>query len=111
MRVFGKSSIIEYFWYPLKPLNNRTRSALPSKPKKKEEIIDDDASEDEEDILEERRIMAESIIKRIEKYSVIVYFLIFVIFNIWYWVDMITCANSNYEQFEQNYHLSAKKSA
>ena len=84
---------------------------MPLKPKKKEEIIDDDASEDEEDIIEERRIRAERIIKRIEKYSVVVYFIIFIIFNVWYWVDIITCANSNYKKFEQNIHLSAKKSA
>ena len=92
-------------------LNNHTKPAMPLKPKKKEEIIDDDASEDEEDIIEERRIMAERIIKRIEKYSVVVYFLIFILFNIWYWVDIITCLNSNYKKFEENEHLSAKKSA
>ena len=87
---------------------------MPSKTKKKEEIIDDDASEDEEDILEERRIMAEHIIKRIEKYSVIVYFVIFLIFNIWYWADIIQCSNSNYKKFEENSYknnVSDKKPA
>ena len=87
---------------------SNVQKVVPVKPKKKEEIIDDDASEDEEDIIEERRIMAERIIKRIEKYSVVVYFLIFIIFNIWYWVDIITCLNSNYKKFEENEHLSAK---
>ena len=75
--------------------DNDNKRPLPNKPK--EEIIDDDASEDEEEIVEERRIMSERIIKRIEKYSVIVYFLIFVIFNIWYWVDIIKCSNATCE--------------
>ena len=108
----NKESLKERPRSKIKPgLNNRTKPPMPLKPKKKEEIIDDDASEDEEDIIEERRIRAERIIKRIEKYSVVVYFIIFIIFNVWYWVDIITCANSNYKKFEQNIHLSAKKSA
>ena len=41
------------------------------------DIIDDDATDDEDDVLEERRVMSEKIIKRIEKYSVIVFFLCF----------------------------------
>ena len=89
--------------------NHTTKPALPNKPRQKEEIIDDDASEDEEDVLEERRVFSERIIKRIEKYSVIVYFLIFIMFNIWYWVDIISCSNSNLRKFEENYHLSAKR--
>ena len=83
-------------------LKNQTKAALPVKVRKVEEILDDDASEDEEDILEERRLMAESIIKRIEKYSVVVYFLIFLFFNIYYWTDIILCSNSNLEKFRQN---------
>ena len=63
----------------------------------REEIIDDDASEDEQEIIDERRIKSDRIIKRIEKYSVIVYFLIFIIFNIWYWVDIIKCSNATCE--------------
>ena len=90
--------------------NHQTKTVIPNKTKKKEEIIDDDASEDEEDILEERRIMAEHIIKRIEKYSVIVYFMIFMIFNIWYWSDIIHCSKSNYKRFEENSYLSPKNS-
>ena len=75
--------------------DNDNKRPLPNKPK--EEIIDDDASEDEEEVVEELRILSERIIKRIEKYSVIVYFLIFIIFNIWYWVDIIKCLNATCE--------------
>ena len=67
------------------------------------DIIDDDASEDdEEDILEERRIMSERIVKRIERYSVIVFFLCFVMFNIYYWYDIIHVNNKGLLQFEEN---------
>ena len=108
----NKESLMERPRSKTKPgLKNQAKQVMVAskiKPKKKEEIIDDDASEDEEDIIEERRIMAERIIKRIEKYSVVVYFLIFILFNIWYWVDIITCLNSNYKKFEENEHLSAK---
>ena len=67
------------------------------------EVIDDDASEDDdEDILEERRIMSEKIIKRIERYSVIVFFLCFVFFNVYYWYDIIHVNNKGLLQFEEN---------
>ena len=88
--------------------NHPTKMTSTTKATKVEEIIDDDASEDEEDVLEERRIMAERIIKRIEKYSVIVYFLIFLFFNIYYWTDIVSCSNSSYEQFKLNSHYPNK---
>ena len=87
--------------------DNDNKRPLPNKPK--EEIIDDDASEDEEEVVEERRILSERIIKRIEKYSVIVYFLIFIIFNIWYWVDIIKCLNATCELV--NCHNTTEKTS
>ena len=80
------------------------KTTSPTKPTKPLiEVIDDDASEDEdEDILEERRIMSEKIIKRIERYSVIVFFLCFLFFNVYYWYDIMHVNNIGFLQFEQN---------
>ena len=88
--------------------NNHTKAPAPIKATKVEEIIDDDASSDEEDILEERRIMAENIVKRIERYSVVVHFLIFLAFNIYYWNDIIICSNTNLEKFKQNSYYAKR---
>ena len=56
---------------------------------------DDDDDQSEAELLEERQQASEKIILRIEKYSVIVFFFSFLIFNIIYWYDIIHLINKN----------------
>ena len=54
---------------------------------------DDEDSEYEEEVIAERQVFGNKVIKKIEKYSVLVFFLSFVIFNVVYWVDIISVLN------------------
>ena len=49
---------------------------------------DDEDSEYEEEVIAERQQFGDKIVKKIEKWSVIVFFFSFLIFNIVYWLNI-----------------------
>ena len=80
-------------------LEKRSLKLQNSGPIANKEPDDDDTESEtsESDPYEERRQMTEKVIKRIEKWSVIIFFLSFVIFMIIYWTDLLTVYNRNHE--------------
>ena len=59
-------------------------------------------TKDEELIVEEKKRTSQTIIKKIEKYSVVVFFVLFLVFNGFYWHSIVSITNNLNQTFEKN---------